>query len=312
MTEALTMMVRGAYALQKLRIQSGLRLCANFREKLKAEMDVEPTEDGELGEKAKKILVELKQRYVRLTDGIARNRTLPAKEGFVGDGVISTYTELALIHQYLQIEAQERQQFRLMGDALEDVPIWTVWLCDQVGIGPAMGGVLVTYFDIVKAELVSQMWALAGLDVGPDGKARGRTKAHLVERSYKAKDGSTKTKMSTTFDPWLQSKLLGTMGPNFLRSDAPARVHYDNYKHRIETDTGRPKGTLADKLRLRKEGRIEEADAIWHKWRIHRASMRYMVKLWLFDFYKAWRELEGLPVSRPYHEAVMGHKHHAA
>jgi hypothetical protein len=306
-------MVRGAYALQMLRIQSGLRLCANFRDKLKVEADAEKTtEEGELGEKAVKLLDDLKLRYTRLTDGIARNRTLPKREGFVGDGVISDFTELVLIHQYQGIEKQEREQFRVMGEALEAVPIYTDWLRGQRGIGPALAAVLVTWFDIHKAERPSQFWAFAGLDVvsNVDGMHRSRRKEHLVERKYIDKNGDEQTKMSTTFDPWLQARLLGVLNVSLLRAASPYRVHYDNYRHRIESDTARPKGTLLDKLNLRKAGRFEEAEKLWHPLRIHRASMRYMVKQFIADFWRRWREVEGLPTVPTYHEAVLGHKHH--
>lgn len=360
-------MVRGAYALQKLRIQTGLRLCANFRQKLKIEEDEEEEQEDELGAKAVKLIDELKAIYARLTDGVARNRTLPKREGFVGEGVVSDFTELVLIHQYQGIERQEREQFRLLGEALELVPIYTAWLHNQVGIGPALAAVLVTWFDVRKAERPSQFWAFAGLDVAPvlskiickvgagdaeewwwvqansvqqseedavrqhqmhgpfqseedarqdqyrvcgGGLARSRRKQHLVEREYIDRNGETKTKLSTTFDPWLQSRLLGVLGGSLLRSGSPYRKYYDQYRHRIETDTARPKGTLLDKKKMRAAGQIDEAEKLWHPLRIHRASMRYMVKQFVADFWRQWRLTEGLPVVPTYHEAVQGHKHH--
>ncbi len=304
---ALRLMTRGAYALQKLRIQTGLRLCANFRDKLKESGELVAKDEGdeeELSEKAKKIIDILKQDYRRLTEGVARNRTLPRREGFVGAGVVSDFTELVLIHQYEMLEKQEREHFRHIGEALEDLPVFTDWLDAQRGIGPAMAAILVTSFDIHKAVRPSQFWAIAGLDVGPDGFARSRRAAHLVEREYKAKDGTIKTKMSTTFDPWLQSRMLGVLGGSFLRSDSPYRKYYDSYRHRIETDTSRRKGTLLDKKNARAAG--DTADDIWHPLRIHRASSRYMVKQFIADFWRAWRLIENLPVVPTYHEAKQG------
>jgi len=258
-----------------------------------------------------KLIDELRGIYARLTDGVARNRTLPKREGFVGDGVVSDFTELVLIHQYFTVEKQEREQFRLLGETLELVPVFTGWLRDQVGIGPALAAVLVTWFDINKATRPSQFWAFAGLDVAPiDGLARSRRKNHLVERKYIDRAGDEKTKMSTTFDPWLLSRLLGVLGGSLLRSGSPYRQHYDNYRHRIETDTARPKGTLLDKKKMRAAGQIEEAEKLWHPLRIHRASMRYMVKQFIADFWRQWRLIEGLPVVPTYHEAVLGHVHH--
>lgn len=307
--DALRLMTRGAYALQKLRIQAGLRLCANFRDKLKESADEEEDpETGELSEKALKIIDRLKADYRRLTEGIAKNRTLSKREGFVGTGVISDFTELVLVHQYEGLERQEREQFRHLGEALEPLPIYAQWLEKQRGIGPAMGAVLVTYFDIHKAVRPSQFWAVAGLDVGPDGLARSRRREHLVEREYTSRSGEIKTRVSTTFDPWLQSRMLGVLGASLLRSGSPYRKYYDNYKHRIQSDPGRRKGTLADKRQDRAKGIVDET--IWHPLRIHRASQRYMVKMLIADFWRAWRELEGLPVVASYHEAVLGHRHH--
>jgi hypothetical protein len=315
-SSALRVMVRGAYALQKLRIQTGLRLCANFREKLKAnaadEDEIEDDDDEELGAKAIKLIDELKKIYVRLTDGVARNRTLPKREGFYGEGVVSDFTELVLIHQYVTVERQEREQFRLLGEALESVPIYNGWLHDQVGIGPALAAVLVTWFDVNKAVRPSQFWAFAGLDVAPiDGLARSRRKNHLVEREYTDRNGDIKTKLSTTFDPWLQSRLLGVLGGSLLRSGSPYREHYDRYRHRITTDPDRPKGTLLDKKKMRAAGEIEASEKLWHPLRIHRASMRYMVKMFSADFWRQWRLIEDLPVVPTYHEAVQGHVHAA-
>src|SRR4051794_35882377 len=124
MTSALRLMVRGAYSIQRIRIQTGLRLCANFRNKLKVTGEIKTEDEDELSEKAKKIIDILKQDYRRLTEGVARNRTLPRREGFVGAGVISDFTELVLIHQYESLERQEREHFRHIGEALEGVPIW--------------------------------------------------------------------------------------------------------------------------------------------------------------------------------------------
>jgi len=303
-------MVRGAYGLQKLRIQSGLRICSNFREKLKSDLpDQDPDGDhDELSKEAEDILTQLRQSFTRLTDGVARNRTLPAEKGFTGDGVISDFSELVLVHQYMSLEKQERQQFAQMGGLLEKLPIYTRYLERQGGIGSAMAAVLVTSFDIHKAERPSQFWAYAGLDVGPDGRARSRRKEHLVEREYTKADGTVATRMGTTFDPWLQSRLMGAMATSFMRTKSSWRKAYDGYKHRIETDPKRTKASVAEAKKLIEAG--TPAHEIWTPMRIHRASLRYMVKMFLLDFWTNWREIEGLPIVPSYHEGVMGHKHH--
>jgi hypothetical protein len=271
----------------------------------------------ELKKKAKKILDQLKKRYRRLTDGVARNRTLPKREGFTGDGIISEFAELVLIHEYLELEKQETVQFKYIGEELQSsgIIVYFDWLVHQKGIGPALSAILLTKFDVYLAERPSQFFAIAGLDVGPgietdpnNKLARSRRKEHLIEREYEAKDGTIKTKMSTTFNPWLQAKMLGVLGPSLMKAKSPYKEHYDRYKHRISTDPNRRKGTLADKKREWAEGK--KTEEIWHKNRIHRASMRYMVKQFIGDFWRKWREAEDLPTVPPYHEGVLGHKHH--
>src|SRR5262245_57269209 len=106
----LRLMTKGAYDLQALRMQAGLRLCANFRSRLTDQQPESEDDDAEMSEAAIKVIDELKASYKRLTDGVARNRTLPKYDGFKGDSLISDYAELVLIDQYIALESQEAKQ----------------------------------------------------------------------------------------------------------------------------------------------------------------------------------------------------------
>lgn len=310
----LRLMVRGAYDLQALRMQTGLRLCANFRAKLKDQLP-EPTEDeedpdAELSAEAEKIIDRLKESYRRLTDGVARNRTLPDERKFDGDPLISTFTELTLVDQYMRIEAQESLAFRQMVSTLEKIPIYTSYLKNTVGVGPAMAAVLITYLDPHKARHASSFWMYAGIDVAPDGAGRSRRREHLVEREYINKAGEVSTRLGTTYNPFLKTKLSGVLATSFLRSASPWREAYNNYKHRILSDPARIKVTVAEWKRRHKAG--EEMKQFWAPGRIHKASMRYMLKLFLADFWARWRALEKLPVTEPYYVAKLGMPAHRA
>jgi hypothetical protein len=305
-------MCSGVYDFQILRMQTGLRLSANFRSKLglnpkdpvkSAEEDADGFDDDEeTPEKieAKKIIEQLKDEYVRMCTGVAKNRTIPTEKGFKGGDLISTYAELELIDQYFEIEKQEKKMFRQLGKALEKLPIWNLYLKNVVGIGPAMGAVLVTYFDIYHAHHPTLFWAYAGLDVAPDGFGRSRRAEHLVERQYKARDGSIKTKMSVTYEPWLKARLFGAMGASFLRTaNCPWHDVYTNYKHRLESSAGRRNlVTLAEYKKAHKAG-DPNAKHMWPPLRIHLAAMRYMIKCFLAEFWREWRLLEDLPLN-PY------------
>jgi len=159
-------MTRGAYALQKLRIQTGGRVVANFKQKL----GIKPgTKEDESESKAKEILDDLRASYVRITDGISLSdrkeilSRLEAEEK--GDGLISDYTEFCLVAQYLLLETSEKRQFTDLAEALRGIPIWEGYLKDVKGIGPAMAGVLISELSIEKAKYPSSFRAYAGLDV---------------------------------------------------------------------------------------------------------------------------------------------------
>lgn len=279
-------LVRSVYDIQKLRIQMGNRLVANF----KAKLGLKPSmPEDEMDAKGKKILKDLRVQYRRITDGVT---VFPSKRKFTGEGLITEYTELCLIAQYLDLESHEQQHFRRLEPNLTDFPIWTEWLEQVKGCGPAMSGVIISEIDIHKARYVSSLWKLAGLDVASDGRGRSRREEHLVKVQYTNKKGEQDERNSITFNPTLKTKLTGVLGPSFLRvKDSPyARVYYE-YKHRLESHE-----KYKDVTKLHR----------------HNMAIRKMVKRFLADLYVQWRTLEGLPVALEYHEAVLGHVHHAA
>lgn len=275
-------MVRGAYDIQKLRIMMGNRIVANFKAKLgqKPGMSEEELEEAE-----KTILGTLRASYKKITDGVT---TLPRQSSFKGDEVISSYTELVLVDQYLSLEQQEDKQFSRLKNVLKDFPIYNEFLADVHGIGPAMAGVILSEINIHAAQYPSSLWKYAGLDVAGDGKGRSRKKEHLVNRDYIDKDGEPATRVGITFNPFLKTKLVGVLGSSFIKQSAtkcPYRKIYDDYKHRLENMPAH-----ADKSK-------------GHR---HNMAVRYAVKRFLADLYVAWRKLEGLPVATEYSVGKLG------
>jgi len=279
-------MVRGAYDIQKLRIQMGNRIVGNFKSKLGQEPG--QTEEDGVDAEGKAVLASLRAHYKKIADGVAR---FPRAKDFVGDGVIDTYTELCLIAEYVELEDQEKKHFRRLTSVLEEFPIYVQFLEPIKGIGPAMAGVIVSEIDITKARHPSSLWKYAGLDVASDDRARSRKAEHLVEKAYTNKDGEEATRNSITFNPFLKTKLTGVLASSFLKATPNHyRDVYDGYKNRLESHPAHHEKSKG--------------------WR-HNMAMRYMVKMFLIDLHVAWRALEGLPVSLPYHEAKLGHRHAA-
>ena len=280
--------VRGAYDIQKNRIQTGNRLVGNF----KAKLGQAPSEKGDtIDKEGQQVLTNLRRSHKLLTEGVA---SFPRQATFKGDEVISDYTELCLVDNYLELEAQEKSHFRRLGNILKGYPIYNEFLLGVTGVGPAMAGVMLSEIDITKAEYPSSLHKYAGLDVASDGQGRSRKKEHLEDSEYVDAEGEVKVKKGITFNPFLKTKLVGVLGSSFIKQSPDKCVYrkiYDDYKHRLE-----------------------HMDAHKEKSKGHRHNMavRYMVKMFLVDLYNAWRRIEGLPVAPTYSEAKLGKVHKIA
>tara|TARA_R110000824_G_scaffold112200_1_gene261289 strand:+ start:517 stop:1383 length:867 start_codon:yes stop_codon:yes gene_type:complete len=277
--------VRGAYDIQKNRIQTGNRLVGNF----KAKLGLAPSEKEDKLDKAGQIVLKnLRQSHKLLTDGVA---SFPRQSTFKGDEVISDYTELCLVDNYFELEEQEKSHFRRLSNILKDYPIYTEFLDGVMGVGPAMAGVIISEIDITKAEYPSSLHKYAGVDVASDGQGRSRRAEHLEDSEYTDKEGKLQTKKGITFNPFLKTKLVGVLGSSFIKQSPDKceyRKIYDDYKHRIEN---------MDAHKEKSKG---------HR---HNMAVRYMIKMFLIDLYNAWRKLEGLPVAPTYTEAKLGKVH---
>lgn len=168
-------MVRSAYDMQDLRIQMGNRVTASFKAKLGLRQD--GMSEKELEKQEKGILDQLRVSYRRITDGVVAEHgedikagKLPTERKFQGDQLISHYSELLLVDNYMATLSNEQHHFKDMEKILKKIPIYTEFLSGVRGVGPAMAGIIVSEIDIHKAEYPSSLWKLAGLDVVYVGK----------------------------------------------------------------------------------------------------------------------------------------------
>lgn len=281
--------VRGFYDLQKLRIQTGLRIVASFKVKL----GQEPSSlEDELPEDAKKILDTLRKDFALITDAIvATGKAIRAKkpELFKGSTLISNESEYELVQSYIALDDAEVRAFKAIEHIVKDTPLWKEFLVGVKGCGPTMTAVILSEIDIHKARYPSSLWMYAGLDVCADGKGRSRKAEHLVKCAYTDKDGKPAERNGITFNPFLKTKLVGVLGSSFIKAGGKYREIYDSYKNRLQN---RPDLS-------------EES-----KGHINNMAIRYAVKMFLVDLHTAWRTIEGLPVSEPYHVAKLGLRDH--
>ncbi len=196
-------LVRGSYALQKLRIQTGL---AQYKNNLG---QTPGTKETELSAEAINLLKQLRENYNRITDGIVKEEKRTNLDKLLGGikiqkeegGLIGSMAEYALVQQYINLEKAENENFKLLTRELEEYPIYTQFLKNIRGIGERTAAVLISEIDIHKATYPSSLLALSGYDVvTSDGQGRSRRKEHLIKKKYLDKNGVEQEKDSITFN----------------------------------------------------------------------------------------------------------------
>lgn len=55
------------------------------------------------------------------------------------------------------------------------------------------------------------------------------------------------------------------------------------------------------------DGKKQETDSVISEGHVHYQALRKMIKLFLACFWLVWRQVEGLPVSKPYAIDKLGH-----
>jgi len=181
---------------------------------------------------------------------------------------------------------------------LEEFPVWTEFMSGIKGLGRALAGVIISEFDIFKADTPSSFHKYAGYDVvfveneagELVGEGRSRKKAHLVDTEYTDRDGKVQTRKSITFNPFLKTKLYN-LAVSFLKQKgrSPYADIYFDYKNRLE------------------HAPAHKDKSLGHR---HAMALRYSLKRFLIDLHIKWRELEGLPVTEEYAVAKLGLVHH--
>lgn len=163
-------------------------------------------------------------------------------------------------------------------------PLWKHFLIEIKGVGESIAAVIISEFDINKADTVSKLWSFAGLAPGKDRKTKGE---------------------KCSYNQFLRAKLCGVLGSSFLKSGSPYSTYYYNMKNRLEES----EKITAERIRKEEGGSKEVAWKDCTPKHRHNASIRYMIKMFLKDLYVAWRTIEGLPVREPYEKEYLEKVH---
>jgi hypothetical protein len=280
--------VKSFYDLQSLRIAMGNRIAAQFNAKVRGVQPGEAHDDELTDSDVKKILDLVRTDYALLTKGYASK--LPTIKTFKGEGLISAFGEYVLVNQFMEMHAQEGAQKVKIESLVEMHPLYIEFSSKVYGFGKLGTAVLLASIDISQAQYVSSLWKYAGLDVNENGEGRNMSKKHQVSVPYFDEEDKFKWKSAITFNKWLRARLLGGFAPSLIKCGGEYKQIYDGYKHRLQ-NSQKPRWQNAS------------------KGHIHKAAVRYMMKILLLNLYPVWRKIEGLPVSPPYHEAKLHMTH---
>ena len=319
----LRVLVRGYSDIQKLRIMMGQRVVADVKVRIG---QVPGLAESMIGWKAQDLLTSVRSTYRRMTDGMVR---LPKIQEFIADpeGVIDSYTFLCMCNAYERLLQDEASLIATIKGMVHRHPLWTQYLVGVAGIGECSAAVLISEFDIHKAQYPSSLCKYSGLGVvqvkQEDGSfigvAQTKKPEALVMVQYKAKDGTMKWKKSISFNPFLKSKLIAVMMQSFLkitelrdketgevtRPMSEYAVIYRHERFRLDTDPRFQKKVWVTDKATGKKKQVAE----YSKGRRHLMAARKALKFFLCDLYIAWRTIEKLPVAPSYAEAKLGIVH---
>ncbi len=170
--------------------------------------------------------------------------------------------------------------------------IWIDFLSKIRGLGAILGANIIKSFDnCEKYDTVSALWKCCGLDV-KDGHAPKRKKGEKL--TY---NPNLKTLMWKIADSFIKQGFYKDKDGN--KQPTIYRKIYDNSKLRLREMHPEPVDTHA------KTGQKQK----YTDMHIHLMAIRKMVKIFLQHYWIMTRTLSKLPVSKPYVQEKLKHKH---
>ena len=233
------------------------------------------------------------------------------------NGLIRNDAEFQMARMWAQLRSIESGIADELANIIKNChfDIWDSFLIGVDGIGPTLASCLISTINMKKCYTVQSLWKYCGLDVfiNKDGVGEGRSRKaeHMEERDYIDKEGNVKKKLSLTYNPWLKTKLMGTIAGMFMQLNKDYRAIYDDIKLRLNNserpEMMRPRVKNGQPVINKKTGEPELVQA-YPKARINMMSQRYMIKMFLLDYWVHGRILLGEPLKVPYAQEKLGYK----
>ncbi|MEM4430306.1 MAG: transposase [Thermofilaceae archaeon] len=188
----------------------------------------------------------------------------------------------------------EKEIAKRIEEEIEDLPIYKEYLSKIKGIGPVLAAGLITTFDVRKAEHPSSFWKYAGLHV-EGGRAVRRRRGEKTDYNPKAKVLAWKVGRALLM---ARNEFYTKMYEHHKKREAEKLNHPEEDPKRCPMYE-----ECAKKLK-----KAERPACAMH---IHLRALRKVVKHFLAELFINWRQMEGLPVSPPYCEAMRAYKREA-
>lgn len=213
--------------------------------------------------------------------------------------------------QYKMLIKMEGEIRKHLNGILKEFDLWSEYLKGIRGVSVISASYILGFYNINEATTVSKLWQYTGLN---PGKVRGKKRMSLKEaqksglpivREIQDDNGGSAIVQTEDLIPGdkltpgyvapfnrnMRVAMVGKLAPSLIKAMGHYKLnYYDTYKLRLEQEEG-----------WKNESKGHRANA----------ATRYMMKMFLKDLYVAWRELEGLPVRKPYQEEYLEHTHAA-
>lgn len=168
----------------------------------------------------------------------------------------------------------------------KDYPIFDNFLSNITGLGAVSSAIILSSFRPENIYYVSNMFSYAGIVTGKDKLIKGQ---------------------KATFDKNLKCKLLGVIGPNFIKLKSEyAQYYYQKRIHLINRDALLIRdGKMSESFDKPEEGKLPRLTAAHHS----RMATRYMIQKFVRDYYVAYRSIMHIPVVPGYEESYLNLTH---
>jgi hypothetical protein len=134
---------------------------------------------------------------------------------------------------------------------------------------------------------------------GNFGEGRSAKKHHQVSREYTTKDGKIDEKMGLSYNPRMKTWVVGIMPDVLIQLNKHYNKLYHDHKNYLINDKRRYPNEDMTQPCLLADGHITKR------------AKRYIAKIFLLNFFIAWKTIEGLPIiRRGYHEEKLGKTPH--